>query len=363
MYKYFSFLLILFFVQQINAQSQQPEVMFIIHNNGDSIQTSKIFAGQTNEDQVTFLQNGQPTTYQANEILSYFKKSRKYKIYIADENQHKLARIIVRGEYKLAQSFTAAGEEKFYLFANKKWINLDPHADNLIDFLPTVLPDFKEGVTFTKIFYNSPSLGKAISRYNQFKNDDYTVMGIPGYTKKTQLGFVASLNNSSLEAVNFLNDFDRANGFNLGMDFKVQFNRIIGIKLQLAYASTSWRNSELSVKLNTLNFTPMISATFFRPSRKFGLSAAAGLNFIQDLNSEVDDLTTFRFGETTGLSAINLGYDLQLAAHIGRSVELFFSYQINPSITTPKSGLLGSTFFDLKVNTIRAGLVYYFKTW
>lgn len=356
---------IFFFASGSIAQVDLSEVMFVISNSGDSILTKKIILRETNEDQVTFLLDGKPKKFKANEIKSYFQKSRKYKIFIPSENEYKLARIIIRGPYKLAQSFTAKGDEKFYLQVDKEWINLDPHAYSLATFLPTVLPNFKEGVSSRKIYYDSSSLGKAISEYNQFKDSDYNVMGFPGYNKRMKLGFLATLGTSSLiwdELTGDPTNIDPATNINLGLYLKIINSRLFSMRFQVAYNASSWESSELTMKLRTINIAPLVSIEFLRPSRQFGLSFATGPVFLFDLNSEIKDLTiNTNRNETFDLRGYNLGYDFQLAAGIGKKLELFTSYQFSPSIKSGSGGLLGSTIYNFKINTIKVGLIWYVK--
>lgn len=350
----FLFFVLLFSVK-LSAQTDQAEVIFIITNNGDSILTSKIFSNKTNEDQVTFLFNGQRKTYKASEIKSFFKKNRKYSIFIRSEVQHKLAQILVRGIYKLARSYSTKGEEKFYLLVNQEWKSLDPHAYNLNEYLTTVLPDIDQVIGNKKIHYNARSLGKVITEYSRLKNPAYTIIGYPGFTDKFKLGVLGSI---GLNTIN-VQEFGSSIGFHFGLGTEISYSRLFSLKLQMVYAKNNWNDGQEILKLNTINFTPLLSLEFFRPFRNFGLSAAIGPNFlfaIEDLRlDEIND----RYSITTKLNPINIGYDFQVEASLGKSIELLFSYQVNPAIKTP-SGNIRIPSAKFKVNTIRAGIIYYF---
>ncbi len=354
---------ILFFVSlfyiNLTAQTNQPEeVMFIITNNGDSILTSKIFTNKTNEDQVTFRLDKQRRTYKASEIKSFFKKSRKYSIFIKTENQHKLVKILVRGTYKLARSYSAKGEEKFYLLVNKEWKNLDPHAYNLNEYLTMLLPDIDQVIGNKKIHYDAGSLGKIIAKYSRLKDPTYSIIGNPIYTNKFKLGALGSV---GLSTVN-VEDFGNSIGFNFGLGAEISYSRLFSLKLQMVYAKNDWNDGVEILKLRIINFTPLLSVEFFRPSRNFGLSAAIGPNLIFAIEDLKLDEINGRYSIATELNPINFGYDFQVEASLGKNIELLLSYQVNPNIKTPDGGVVGSPSAKFRTNSIRAGIIYYFLT-
>ncbi len=360
--RFFTFFLFFAFSFSINlsAQIDQKEVIFIITNGGDSILTSKIFSSKTNEDQVTFLLNGARKTYQASEVKSYFKKSRRYSIFINSEGQHKLAQILVRGTYKLARSFSAQGDEKFYLLVNQEWKNLDPYAFSLNEYLVTLLPDLDQIIGNKKIHYNARSLGKAISKYSKIKNPSYRISGYPGYTDKFKFGCLGTFGMKSISTNNFfINDFNNSFGFNLGLGAELSYSRLFSMKFQIVYAQNRWNNTLEILRLNTINFAPLWSVEVFRPSRNFGLSASVGPNFIFAKNLKIDEIDD-RYNQVTKLNPVNIGYDFQVEASFGRSLELILSYQFDPSVKTLKRGVTGSRTVNLRINTFRAGILYYF---
>jgi len=338
---------------EIVAQTEQPEVMFIITNNGDSILISDIISKQTNEDQITFVQNGRRSTYQANEIKSYFKKSRKYSIFIKSEDQHKLAQILIRGTYKLARSFSVEKEENFYLLVNQEWKSLDPHAYNLNEYLTTLLPDIDQVIGNKKVHYDARSLGKVIAKYTQLKDPNYRITGYPGYTDKFKLGGLGSI---GLNTIN-IDNFGSGIGFNLGLGAEISYSRLMSLKFQLAYARNNWKDDQEIIKLNTIRFTSLWSIEFYRPSRNYGLSASAGPSLIFAKKITLEEIND-RYTLITKLNPIHLGYDFQVEASIGKNIELLLSYQINPSIKTQRTGVANTPSF--RINTIRAGIIYYF---
>ena len=355
--------LLLFFLAScfsinLSAQTEDEEVIFIITNEGDSILTYKIYGNKTNEDQVTFSYGGKRTTYQASEIKSYFKKNRKHSIFIPKENHHKLVQILLRGKYKLAKSYSAEGDEKFYLLVDTEWHSLDAHAFNLNERLTTLLPDIDQFIGNKKTHYNARSLGKVMAEYSKLKDPGYRIVGYPDYTDRFKLGGLGSIGLSTVDINNVGSaNFGTSLGFNLGLGAEISYSRLFSVKIQLAYSQNKWDNGLEIFKLKTTNFTPLLSCEFFRPSRNFGLSVSVGPNIILAKNLSIDAVND-NANLLVKLTPINLGYDFQLGASIGRNLEAFLSYQTN-SIKSQQRGV-GSRDVNLKLNAFRAGVIYGF---
>ncbi len=351
-------ILSLLYFFSLQAQDQAPELLFVIKSNGDSLATSKIFKNKSNEDQVVFILDGKRKTLAANDVNSYYLKGRKVSISVAAEKQKKLVKIIARGHVQLAHSFSQEGKEKFYLFANEQWISLDPNASNLKDYLSELLPDFNEAVNAKKIHYDAPSLGNAITKYNEFKDPSIKTVGTFKYTERSKFGVFGTIGFNTVTTSDFPIEFKESSlSATVGFGFHHQYNRLFSLRAFLGYTQSSWENDNMEIKLKTLNFNPLIDVQLYNNLDNLKISAAAGFNFRFDVASKISapPITD----ETVGLAKLGPGYDFQIHASFDNNSDFFISYQVMTKQRTENFESYNGQFIKFKTNQFRLGAVIY----
>jgi len=355
-------ILIILFSFSLQAQDKTPEILFVISSIGDSIATSKILKNKSNEDQVVFIKDGKRKIFRANEVKSYYRKSRRISIYVSSANEHKLVKIMARGKVKLAQTVSSKRKEKFYLFLNDQWVNLDPYAYNLTEYLSKLLPDFKKSLQVKKVYYDVASLTNAIGQYNEYKDHSFKFSGSVSFPDQMKVGVFGSIGLSSLNANKNASEFIKTSiATNFGLVGHVQYSRLLSLHVQLGYVQGTWQNEDWNMKLRTLNITPLFDLQLYNNFNGFKLSASGGLKFNIDLASKITQVFGDDIEPTVGLAGLGLGYDFQLRSSLNRQLDFFVSYQIMTNHKIKRfETIISKELAKLKTNQVRIGALFYF---
>jgi len=332
----------------------------VITSSGDSLVAAEILNNKTNENQVTFIIEGDRKILKAKEVKSYYKKGRKISIFSSSDSEHKLAKVVVRGTVKLAEATSSKGFEKFYILVDGQWINLDPHAFELKEYLSALLPDFEEAVKNKKVHYDLASLGKAIAKYNEFKDPTFKVAGAFRFKSSVKGGVYGTLGSSIISIRNFDGDLGRSlNHVSFGAGMNFQFSRLFSTRLRIGYDRSNWSTDEWDIKLRTFRCTPLLSARLYQKSRFFKLSASAGLSFNFDTNSKI--IGPFQNDQPVGLGRVGLGYEFQLHSLFREHFEVFAAYQfLKDQQTTPLGVTDSKDVILFNTNQIKLGAFFYF---
>lgn len=342
------------------AQSQIPEVLFVVNNSGDTLVTSKIFENITNEDKVVFLLEGSKKTLLAKEVKSYYREGTKVSINLSPNNTSKLVSIILRGNITLAKSISSKRDEIFYIKFEENWLRLDHTSTNLKKQLSEFVPDFDKTISDKKIHYDLVSLGEVISRYNEHKNPSYKRVGKFKFQERIKIGVYGSfgLDKINIENPNATLDATTSVAFGMGANF--QYSRKISFLILCGYSRNYWKNENWDIELKTLDLTPLISTQLYNKSNYFKLNAAVGFNANIELASNLTS-TEFNSTKPIGLRGFSLGYDFRLYSSFGNSFDLFASYQIMPKRKTQKFDIINSEkYLMFNTSIIQFGIQYYF---
>ena len=341
------------------AQSQTPELMFVIDTNGDSLVTSKIFNSGTNEDKVTFVFEGSRKQLLSAEVKSYFKNGRKVSIKLSKSNASKLVTVLLRGDIILAKSKSLNGKEMYYINYKEDWIKLDHTSTNLRDQISELIPDFQITNDSKKIHYNIVSLGDAISKYNEYKDPNSIRVGKFKFNGRNKIGVYGVLGMGKININNSSTEFNTTVSTGIGLSAKLQYSRLVTLLVQSSYSNENWKNENWDIKLKTLNLTPLISIQLYNKSNYFKLSGAFGLNANIDLASKFTSLKSNNI-RSFGLSGVGLGYDFQLHSSFGENFDMFASYLIMPKRNSENYGIaISNNILTFRTTTIKFGIIYY----
>lgn len=344
-------ILTLFFLE-VTAQAQIAP--FVALSPGDTIQVAGFVRKKTNENEVTFLRNGEEVTLSAADIQGYFDQGYRQSLFIHDENQHKLVRIVLRGKVQLAEAISADRKFRYYLQTNDQWHTLVGKTAGLRAQLTTLLPDIREATNLRSVFYDLPSLGNALITYNSATDQHYTYVG--RYKYRDQLlsfGAYAAIGFSTIQTTDLPGLAAQATlspSFGCLMNF--QYSRTSELGLQLGYRGGRWEANEGALALNAISFSPLLKLKLFDNLYAYELYAAAGFDFSYNFSSTLDYPALD--SQPLELNGLRLGYEFQVQTVLWHRFGILLAYTITNKYRSETYGPLENQV-ELSTNQLRAG--------
>jgi len=307
----------------------QRNFNLIIKASSDTIKSPviKTKTSESNEDQVSFIQDKSVIVVKSADLISYFDgNSKYYSESIKEKGGKKLIKYIVTGPIYLGQSYSKSGKSTFYLKLkdDSGLVNLELKKIDIDGFLREYINDFEQfkNKYNKKIYYDYKSLAEFASAYNAYKVPETYVPLKFSNPEAIEIGFYVSINSSQIK---FENTPIKVNAptTSTGFIFTDQFSRVVSLDLLSALNFSAFKYNNEEVKINTFEITPSLGFSYFL-NEKLCIKLNVGPSFLYNFNSKVT-LTNER--RSVLIRGINFGYSAGMSVILMSKYAFFINYQ------------------------------------